>query len=199
MTAQKKWTLKGNFYECCRMEGHCPIWFGRDLWDEPCVNFVTYEIEEGQIQDIDMKGITIIYHQDNIGPKFADLSIPKREGAVYISDNATDEQRKILETFSTTHMRADNWKKCLGVKFVKIDISKGNGRYHITMPFGEQHITLSIGGDGKNPVRLENPALTFVTDVKVGNGDFWKYSDYGKDLEFHNTSSVIAYFTFEGN
>ena len=70
MTTKTKWALKGNFYECCRMEGHCPIWFGRDLWNEPCVNFVTYEIEEGQIQDVDMRGITIIYHQDYIGPKF---------------------------------------------------------------------------------------------------------------------------------
>ena len=199
MTADKKWTLKGNFYECCRMEGHCPIWFGRDLWDEPCVNFATYEIEEGQIQDVDMKGITIIYHQNNIGPKFSDLSIPKREGAIYISDNASDEQRKILEPFSTTHIRADNWKKCLGVKFVKIDIKKGNGTYHITMPFGEQQITLTTGGDGKNPVRIDNPPLTFVSDVKVGNGDVWKFSDYGKNFAFHNTSSVIAYFTFEGN
>jgi len=58
MASQKTWALKGVFYECCRKEGHCPLWFGRDLWEEPCVNLATYEIREGQIDGIDMKGIT---------------------------------------------------------------------------------------------------------------------------------------------
>ena len=46
MTARKDWTLKGTFYECCRvLDGHCALWFGRDL-PEACANLLTYQIKE---------------------------------------------------------------------------------------------------------------------------------------------------------
>jgi hypothetical protein len=196
---QKGWMLKGNFYECCRTEGHCPLWFGRDMWGKPCVNFATYQIKEGQIDNVDMKGITIIHHQDGIGPTFAELMKGVREGAAYISDNATDEQRKILEPFVKNHLGAEGWGKCLGVKFVKVDISEENGTYHVVMPFGEQHITLTTGGDGKTPIRMENSWNTAVSNIKFCNTDLWKYHDYGKNIEFHNTSGVVADFAVQGD
>lgn len=197
MTTQKRWRLKGIFYECCRMEGHCPLWFGRDLWDKHCVNLATYQIKEGQIDNVDMKGIIIINHQDGIGPKFADTMKGVREGAVYVSDNATDAQRKVLEPFAEKNLGigAEGWRKCLGVKFVKIAISEENGTYHVVMPFGEQHITLTTGGDG-TPIRMENSWNPTLSNIKFCNTDLWKYHDYGKNLEFHNTSGVIADFDF---
>jgi hypothetical protein len=194
------WMLKGDFYECCRTEGHCPLWFGRDMWDnKPCVNFATYDIKEGKINGVDMKGITIIHHQDGIGPTFAELMKGVREGAAYISDNATDEQKKILEPFVKNHLGAEGWGKCLGVKFVKINISKKGKTYNVVMPFGEQHITLTTGGDGKTPIRMENSWNTAVSNIKFANTDLWKYHDYGKNLEFHNTSGVVANFAVQGD
>ena len=98
LASQKTWALKGVFYECCRMEGHCPLWFGRDLWEKPCANLATHEIKEGQIDGIDMKGIIVTYFQDGIGPKASDVYGGNgiKEGAVYISDNASAEQRSVL-------------------------------------------------------------------------------------------------------
>lgn len=206
MAIRKGWTLRGSYIECCRTEGQCPLQFSRDMWDEPCVDLMTYQIKEGQISNVNMQGITIIFHQDGIGPKFADLkkgAIMKgvkgmREGAAYISDNATDEQRKILESFVMNHLGAERWRKCLGVKFVKIDISERNGTYHVIMPFGEQHMSLTTGGDGKTPVRIENPCNTALRNDKVCNTELWKYHDYGKNLEFHNTNGHVADFAFKG-
>ena len=195
MTSQKNWALKGVFYECCRVEGHCPLWFGRDLWDEPCKSLATHEVKEGHIGGVDMKGIIIMDHWDGIGPKAADLG--GREGAAYISDNATAEQRRVLEPFVTTHLGAETWAKTLGVKFVKINISQQDRTYHITMPFGEQKFTLTVGGDGKTPIRLENTGETALSDIKICNTD-WKYSDYGKNLEYRKTSSQIADFDMRG-
>jgi hypothetical protein len=195
MMSLNDWSIKGVFYECCLMEGHCSLWFGRDLRN-PCRNLITYQITEGNIMGLDMAGVYIMTQQDYIGPKFADLDKRKKEGAIYVSNSTTQEQRKILEPFTMMHMRADRWKKCLGVKFVKITFEQNNRTYHVTMPFGEQQITLTTGGDGKTPVRIENAAISFVTNVKAANGDFWNYHDYGKNLEFQNTSSVVADFCF---
>ena len=132
MNEKSGWALRGKFYESCRTEGHCPLWFGRDMWEKPCVNFETYEIEEGQIGGVDMKGIIIIRHQDNIGPTFEELLKGPGEGAVYISSNATEEQRRVLEPFVKSHLGAEGWKKLLGVKFVDINIVTGfNGRHRV--------------------------------------------------------------------
>jgi hypothetical protein len=198
MAAQNNWTLKGVFFESCRVEdGHCGLWFGRDL-PRACANLETYQILEGQIQNIDMKGIVLMFHQDGIGPKVADLMKGAGEGAAYISDNATDEQRKVLEPFIKEHMNAGRWGKSLGIKYVNITVNKENGDYHIVMPFGEQKMSLAIGGDRKNPMRLENPPMPFLSDVKFCNTHFWKYHDYGKNLEFHNTSGATANFVLSG-
>ena len=71
-----------------------------------CANLLTYKIKEGQIQNVDMKGIIIICHMDGIGPKHTDLANGVKEGAAYISENATDEQGKILEPFIMSIWRA---------------------------------------------------------------------------------------------
>jgi hypothetical protein len=198
VTNRKNWTLKGTFYECCRvLDGHCGLWFNRDL-PEACANLLTYQIKEGHIQDVNMKGIIITCHMDGIGPKHTDLAKGVKEGAAYISENATDEQRKILEPFVMEHLEGRMWKQCLGIRYVKINISEENDTYHLTMPFGEMEMSLAIGGDGKNPIRMENPFLPFLSNVKFGNTHFWKYHDYGKDLEYHNTSGAAADFTLQG-
>jgi hypothetical protein len=199
MELKKGWNLKGIFYECCRIvDGQCGLMFGRDL-PEPCANLATYEIKEGKIHNVDMKGIIITFHMDGIGPKCTKL-VGKivGEGAVYISDNANDEQREILKSFVMDNMEGRMWKKCLGIKFVKIKISEENGIYDVTMPFGQQKISLTIGGDGKNPIRMENPRSSIITNVKFCNTDFWKYHDYGKKMKYHNTSGKIADFALKG-
>jgi hypothetical protein len=194
MTTGKNWALKGTFFECCRvLDGHCGLWFGRDL-PNACANLETYEIKEGHIQNIDMKGIILMFHQDGIGPTVAELMKGVREGAAYISDNATDEQRKVLESFIKGYIDNKRWQKSLGYKFVKIDLSEEKGTYHITMPFGEVEMSLAIGGDRKNPMSLENPQMPFISNAKFCNTHFWKYHDHGKNLEYHNTSGATADF-----
>lgn len=194
MVKNKDWSLKGVFYECCRIEGHCPLWFGRELWDKPCTSLATFQITEGQIENVNISGITIVGHCSGIGPKFTDLA-KGVEFAVYISDNATKEQRKVLEPFVKNHLGAKmQWKRCLGIKYVKINIKKQDKTFHITMPFGEMKMSLTVGGDGINPITMENPRNTDRTNVRFCNTEFWKYHDYGKNLEFHSTSGVIADF-----
>jgi hypothetical protein len=196
MMEKKNWELKGIFYECCRVEdGHCALWFGRDL-PRACANMATYQITEGHIQNVDMKGIVITQHQEGIGPRVADMAKGAQEGASYVSDNANDEQRAVLESFVNTDLGIRPWKNNLGLKFVKIDIKEDKGTYHITMPFGEQKMSLTVGGDKKNPIRMENPNSPAFSNVRFCNTEFWNFHDHGKTLEFHNTSGVMADFVF---
>jgi hypothetical protein len=194
---KKGFFLKGETYECCRTEGHCPLWFGRDLWDKPCVHLQAYLIKEGQVNGVDMKGIIILWHHDIIGPKFADVAAGHGigEGAVYITDKATPEQRQALEPFVTTKMGFA--PKFYGIKYVDIKITKENNTCHIVSPVSEQHITLTVGNDG-SAIRMVNQKDPSISDVKFCNTELWSYSDYGKKIVFHNTEGVVCDFIMQG-
>ena len=110
---KENWKLKGTFYESCRQSGHCALWFGRDLTGGPCSNFATFHIEEGNIGKVDMKGIIIVQCGDGIGPTQEDLHHGIKEGAVYVGDNATEEQRTILEPFVKNHLGTELWRIAL--------------------------------------------------------------------------------------
>jgi len=193
MADKMGWKLKGTFYECCRaLDGQCGLQFDREM-PHACSCLTTYRIEEGHIQGVDMSGISLLVHMDEIGPRPGTVE----EGAVYISDNAAEKQRKTLQDFFFEHMEGGMWKKTLGDKFVRVDGSEKDRTSTISAPFWEQNLVLTVGGDGINPIRMENGRLPFLSNVRICTG-FWKYSDYGKNYAYRNTSGQIADFTLQG-
>jgi len=192
------WKIKGVWYEGCAAQGQCPYYFGRDT-EEPCKSFQVFEIKEGYIDNVDIGGLLVVMVVDLFSHKFVDLLVKGGEGGIYISDTATEEQKRVLEPFLAGNVSGHLVKKCLGVKFVKINLSQEDNTYHITMPYGELKLSLTVGLDGKNPVRLENCMFSMLfPDLKICNTHFWKYNDFDRDWEFVNRSGVIADFDMQG-
>jgi hypothetical protein len=191
--------MKGVWYEACASEGQCPYYFSRDR-DEPCKSFQVFQIKEGQIDNVDIGGVLVITVADLYSPKFADLLAKGGEGGIYISNTATEEQKKVLEPFLANNVPGTLLvRKPLGVRFVDINLSQEDNTYHITMPYGEAKLSLTVGADGKNPVRLDNCIFSmFFPDIRICNTHFWKYNDFGKNWEFVNRSGVIADFVMQG-
>jgi hypothetical protein len=193
------WNMKGIWYEACAAEGHCSFYFGRDR-ETPCKSFQLFQIKEGKISDVDIGGILAINVIDLYSNKAAELLTKGGEGGLYISDNATDEQKKYLEPFFSNNVPGGLLlRKVLGTRYVDINIKQEDKTYHITMPYGEMRMTLTTGGDGKNPQRLENSLFSvFFKDIKICNTQFWKYNDFGRKWEFVNRSGTIADFDLQG-
>lgn len=193
------WNVKGTWYEACAAEGLCSMYFGRDL-EKPCKSFQLFQINEGKIHDVDISGVLVILVIDLYSPEAADLLLKGGEGGIYISNATTDEQRKYLEPFFVNNVPSMILvRKSLGVKYVDINLSQEDKTYHVTMPHGEAKLSLTLGGDGKNPQRLENSLFSmFLSDIKICNTHFWKYNDFGKNWEFINRSGVIANFDLQG-
>ncbi|MFX1299230.1 MAG: DUF1326 domain-containing protein [Promethearchaeota archaeon] len=193
------WEMRGIWYESCAAEGHCSMYFGRDL-KEPCKSFQVFQIKEGQIGDIDTSGLFVITVIDLFSPKFADLMLKGGEGGIYISEYASDQQKELIEPFLTKNVPGFLLlRKPLGIRYVKINLKQENNTYHISMPYGEMKLSLTVGGDGKNPQRLENSIFgMMLSDLKICNTHFWKYNDFGKNWEFKNRSGAIAEFNLRG-
>jgi hypothetical protein len=192
------WKMKGVWYEGCAAQGQCAHYFGRDR-EEPCKSFQVFQIKEGYIDNVDIGGVLVVMVVDLFSRKFVDLLVKGGEGGIYISDTASEEQKRVLEPFLDNNVPGHLAKKCLGVKFVKINLSQEDNTYHITMPYGELKLSLTVGLDGKNPVRLENCMFSMLfPDLKICNTHFWKYNDFERDWEFVNRSGVIADFDMQG-
>jgi len=159
--------------------------------ESPCRNFAVYDIREGQINGVDMAGVRIISVADILSTRAADLPVSGTAAAVYVSENATEEQRPILEAFVTTSLPLPV-RESRGVKFVPIDISLDGPNYHITMPFGELKGSLTIGRDGTNPQRIENSPVPFLRDLKIANTELWRYNDLGRNWEYRNRSGTVG-------
>ena len=79
-----------------RQKDIVPIILAGDRTDG-CRYFMVFRIQEGRVNDIDLAGITLLYMGDIPHPSFKELMEQGSEGGIYISDNATPEQREILD------------------------------------------------------------------------------------------------------
>ncbi len=190
------WQVRGIYNESCASEGPCPYYFGRDRIGG-CRYFMVFRIQEGKVNDVDLSGITVMYMGDIPHPTFEELLSLGSEGGIYISDNATPEQREILDVLVVNSIGAAIMKKVFGVKYVKIDIQDDGTTMHFKMPFGEMEQYLSKGLDG-TPVRLENQVLPFLSNVKTCHTPFWEFADHGRHFEYKDRCGILADFAFEG-
>jgi hypothetical protein len=194
ITIQPGWQLRGVWYEACASEGHCPLYFGRDMAN-PCRNFAVYDLREVRINGVDMAGVRIISVADILSARAADLPVSGTAAAVYVSEGATPEQRPILEAFVASGLPLPI-RELRAVKFVPIKISLDGPKYHVTMPFGELKGSLTVGRDGVNPQHIENPAVPFLRDLKIANTEVWSYSDLGRSWEYRNRSGAVGEFAW---
>lgn len=193
------WNTKGTWYEACAAEGHCSFYFGRDR-EESCKSFQLYQFEEGKIADVDISGLLVITVIDLYSNKAADVMVKGGEGGLYISENATEEQRKYLEPYFVKNVFGSSiLRKVLGVKYANIELTQEDNTFHVKMPYGEMKMSYTPGLDGKNPQRLENsPFGFFFSNIRICNTHFWKYNDFGRSWDFVNRSGAIASFDRNG-
>ena len=182
----------GTYNEACASEGYCPYYFGRDK-EGGCRYFMVFRIEEGKVGGVDLAGITAIYLGDLPHSTYAEVMRDGSEGAIYISDNASPQQRAILDTLAVKALGGVLMKRVLGVSYVQIDVTEGEGWVQFKMPSGEMKMELTKSRGGA-PVLLENVTLPFLSNVKAANASFWNWSDYNRHLEYRNRCGTWADF-----
>lgn len=91
------WTLKGHMTENCSCNMFCPCWFAVQeymIMDQGwCAGSLTFEIEEGQSDGVDLGGRTVTILVDWPGPTLFDGN---GTGRLFLDDGASDEQAREL-------------------------------------------------------------------------------------------------------
>ena len=191
-TSRPGWEIRGTYHEACASEGHCPYYFGRDK-EGGCRYFMAFRITDGRFDEVDLSGITIVYLGDLPHSTYAEVVEKGSEGAIYISDKASAEQRSILDSLAVEALGGVLMKRVLGVNYVGITVEEGDGWVHFRIPSGEMRMELTKSGDGE-PVRLENATLPFLSNVRAAHTPFWNWSDYDRHFEYRNRCGTWADF-----
>lgn len=116
---------------------------------------------------------------------------------MYASDDATEDQREVLEPLVTTNMGALDMRKIFGFKYIKMIVEEKDGEFYVKLPFGEMKQYLMQGLDG-GPIGIENAPMPPLKNLKVCHTPFWTYKDYGKNFNYKNRCGTWADFVFSG-
>ena len=200
------WKVEGRWWECCLREGLCPLWCGRDLTPEvgKCISLQTWRIEKGKVKNVDMTGVTIVHVIWDIGLTMSEWAMEGPQiGAIYIDHKTSEAQRKLLEPGATEQLNlitGATWKKIVGRKFVPIEINEerwpvvknrfplSNGSFHMKMPYAEHLMIYTVGRDMKNPIQMVNCPWDWMGQVRLCDTIYWKFFDYGKNVDKKHTS-----------
>ncbi len=91
-TTQKTYVLDGTLLEACSCMGPCPCWVGDDPDDGSCDAFNAYHIDSGQIQGVDVSGLTLV----NVAQIPGNVLAGNWRLVIYVDEKATAQQRQAL-------------------------------------------------------------------------------------------------------
>lgn len=95
-TTQKTYDLDGTLLEACSCAAPCPCWIGDDPDGGTCDSFVAYHIDRGQINGVDVSGLSLV----NVCQIPGNVLAGNWRIVIFVDDKATAEQREaVLKAF----------------------------------------------------------------------------------------------------
>jgi hypothetical protein len=196
--------LEGRLLEVCDCNILCPCWVGEDPDNGTCQAVQAYRIDRGQIEGVDVAGLTVA-EMDDIPGNILQGHI---RGVFFIDEHATPEQERVLR---------QAWGGELGGPLADIAALYGNVDWYrspITFTVDQGKGTLRIGAVAEaelEPFRGPTGEVTTLNEsifstipgspAFVGKANhYWRQSAaYGlpnvDELRGHN--AIQGYFRFE--
>jgi hypothetical protein len=197
------YSLTGTLIEACSCNVLCPCWIGEDPDQGDCRSFLSYHLDSGRVEGLDVSGLSLVvvcYIPGNV-------LAGNWEVAVLIDDRATPEQRDALVSAFTGKLGgplADLWQLIGTVKGVEMlpishDVSGGVG-------------TLSIPGvleSAMEPYRSPSGEVTTLRDSifsTVPGSPAWiskasrhrvSLPQYGMEWEFEGRNAIQSDWKME--
>ena len=92
-TERYVYNLQGTLLEACSCDVLCPCWIGEDPDSGDCKAFVAYHYDKGEINGIDVSGLSMI----NVAQIPGNVLVPKTwKVLLLIDDKATDDQAQAI-------------------------------------------------------------------------------------------------------
>lgn len=192
-----EWEISGNYLSSCSCDVNCPCLVGETKADRGwCSGALCFDIEQGQIGDVDVSGTRIAL----VGDWPQSFVAGGGTGRVYFDSEMTDAQRNalgpvimgqkggVLEGIAAI---VPNW---LSPKTAHIEVKMGEDECYFNVEgIGEGKIVPLRGLDGQ-PTRVINAAAAFRNDVSLAHGHGTRWHD--PDTRAWESGGHAEYFPF---
>ena len=179
------WSLKGDYAESCNCDLMCPCLYLQSPTKGFCEAMLVWDISEGNLGDVKLDGLKVSAWLHAPGPNLTDGGF---QLALYIDENATDEQATAIEElWGGKHgghlgVIASLVGEVIGVKKAAINFKKDGTKQTLEVSgAGGWDMAGVESGDGKvaqcnyHPLAI-NPG--FRVDVNMTSKQ--EYSDHGR-------------------
>jgi hypothetical protein len=199
-----EYRLEGKLLEVCTCNVLCPCWVGADPDNGTCDGTLSWHIEKGEIQGVDVSGLTIgiLCHIPG------NILMGNWRAVVFLDDKASSQQEEaILNVFSgklggPVADFANLIGEVVGVERVPItfEVEEGKGRLRLGSA-----VTADLepfeGATGKSTT-LHDSIFTTIpgSPAYVGKAPVYKASSsaLGLNIDLQNHNAVQGSFLFEG-
>ncbi len=194
--AKAPYTLKGDQVEGCECSSVCPCVFAQDVTFADCRGIMAWHVREGKYGGTDLGGINFAVVLTKSG-KNVPKAMGSWEGIIYVSSNATADQKAGVVDFLST-----NWGKA----FAKVDVRseaidfKSEGEKH-EVRIGKIYVLKSapLPGAGGVAPTIEHATFSLIPVLHCAISTENTYDDgKGTKWDFKDRNSFFGPFDYRG-
>lgn len=169
------WSMSGQSYESCSCKLVCRCTLGPTEPDQGwCSGFQVFRIERGQVDGVDISGLTVAIALDLPGDFFGGIDLAR----LYVDESTTPDQQGALEAV-LTGTKGGVWgalagaiKQWLPTKRTKISVEAGDKILVNIGDFGRVALEPVLAPNGKPARLVDAPVMAAFefSDVQIANG-----------------------------
>ncbi|MBX2880091.1 MAG: DUF1326 domain-containing protein [Granulosicoccus sp.] len=195
------YNLAGNYFESCSCTtAVCPCLFLNDPTEGYCKAFPSWHIDKGNLGEVKLDGLNVAAWLHSPG----NLTQGNWRLALYIDENATDEQyAAIEELWGGKHgghlaVIASLVSEYMGAERAKISWKEdGKTRTMQVEGVGGVETVAYEGADGADVTLRDTPlAIAPPHPITISKSTRWNYNDKGVDVLLSDTAGLASAFTY---
>jgi hypothetical protein len=200
------WHVRGLMSDACQCAVFCPCEFNEKPTFGHCDDTAIMHIEEGRFDHIDLDGQRLVVtFQSPEGERLFDTIGDLNFARIFVPDDTTDAQFEALEAvagrvFGALVTGMHRLAEDQTVHRVPMQIDLEPLRHRVTIPgILELDVEAITGGDGENPMVLQNIGGPEFGDVIVAKSHRYRYTYGGVDWNYSGRSASFRTFDLSGN
>ncbi len=194
--AKAPYTLKGEQVEGCECTSVCPCAFAHDVTFADCRGTMAWHVKEGRYGSTDLAGINFAVVLTKSG-KNVPKAMGSWEGVIYVSSNATADQKAGVVDFLST-----NWGKAfskIDVRSEPIEFRAEGEKYDVRIGKIAVLKTTPLAGAGGRAPTIEHAAFSLIPVLHCATTTENTYDDgKGTKWDFKERNSFFGPFDYRG-
>jgi hypothetical protein len=193
--AKAPYELKGEQVEGCECSSVCPCVFAHDVTFNDCRGTMAWHISEGHYGATNLAGINFALVLTKSG-KNVPKTMGKWEGIIYVSNNATADQKAgVVDVLST------NWGKAFSkieVKSEPITFTQAGEKFDVKIGKISSLKTEPLAGAGGKAPTIEHATFSLIPVLHCATTTENTYDDGVAKWDFKERNSFFGPFDYRG-